>query len=104
MTQLIHLSTAVPFWIYFIKMHTYFKDGSVDVASGGIVIKDAPVPDEDISTKQYMNNKGAPLSLKLTVSQIQDIQREWPVGETLDRLKLRKLLEKKLGEENLKEG
>ena len=49
-----------------------------------------------------MNNKGAPLSLKLTVSQIQDIQREWPVGETLDRPKLRKLLEKKLGEENLK--
>jgi len=76
-------------------MHTYFKDGSVDVASGGIVIKDAPVPDEDISTKQYMNNKGAPLSLKLTKGQIKDIESEWEVD--LDRENLRILLEEKLG-------
>jgi hypothetical protein len=51
-------------------MHTYYKDGSVDVASGGIVIKYAKVPDIEISTKQYMNDKGAPLSLKLTKGQI----------------------------------
>ena len=60
-------------------MHTYFKDGSVDVASGGIVIKNAPVPDENISTKQYMNNKGAPLSLKLTKGQIKDIESGFSV-------------------------
>jgi len=51
-------------------MHTYYKDGSVDVASGGIVIKNDPVPDDEISTKQYMNNKGVSLSLKLTKGQI----------------------------------
>ena len=85
-------------------MHTYYKDGSVDVASGGIVIKYAKVPDIEISTKQYMNDKGAPLSLKLTKGQIQDIQSEWSVDETLDREKLRDLLEKKIGKENLLKG
>ncbi len=77
-------------------MHTYYKDGSVDVASGGIVIKNAPVPDEDISTKQYMNNKGLPLSLKLTKGQINDIENGFPVDSNLDRESLRELLEEKL--------
>jgi hypothetical protein len=78
-------------------MHTYYKDGSVDVASGGIVIKDAAVPDEKISTKQYMNNKGLPLSLKLTKGQINDIENGFPVDSNLDRESLRELLEEKLG-------
>jgi len=40
-------------------MHTIFKDGSSDVANGGIIIEDDKIPDDEISVRQYMNKNNA---------------------------------------------